>query len=141
MLSFLVLAATAGQSPAFVVENKCPAFAVTNCCHETAAPPKKMVAVKVPAAGWHVHRCPNGHEWSHTDSMAGNVAAHTCPACGLQSWVPEQRGVRIVMQEAAPAASSDPLVRYTLPTFTGSSCPGGNCPSSSSSRGLFGWRR
>jgi hypothetical protein len=29
----------------------------------------------------HSHLCPCGTVFAHPDSMAGNLAAHTCPGC------------------------------------------------------------
>lgn len=51
------------------------------------------VTVNVPK-GWHVHRCEHGHapvEWAHGD-LRGNVAAHTCPVCGMVHWNPVRYG-------------------------------------------------
>lgn len=74
-----------------------------------AAPP---APVKVTAAGWHVHRCPAGHEWSQTDASYGNRADHTCPLCGRVEWNVAQRNVRIVTpqprQPPVPPPSSRP---------------------------------
>lgn len=69
---------------------------------------KVVGTVKVAAAGWHVHRCPAGHEWSHHESSFGKVADHTCPVCGRQDWTPRERNTRIVPGEVRPAARPAP---------------------------------
>lgn len=134
---FLMLAFVLSQPPSFTVENRCT-FTVAV---KTTAPTR---TVKVVDANWHVHRCVNGHEWSHTDASYGNVSDHTCPACGSVQWQIHQHGTRIVETRTAPAATPVPaLVTYTIPQVYGtSSCPGGVCPTPSAPvRGLFGWRR
>lgn len=71
-----------------------------------AEPMPKAVTrtAKVAAYGWHVHRCANGHEWSHNDASFGNRAEHTCPKCGLVSWMPTERNTRIVEVQSAPVS-------------------------------------
>lgn len=37
--------------------------------------------------GLHVHKCPSCfNEWCHSSESAGDVAAHSCPACGTVQW-------------------------------------------------------
>lgn len=88
-----------------------------------------VTVTKVLAPGWHLHRCINGHEWSHTDAQRGDIKAHTCPICGKQDWNPKERGVRLITKETP--AQPKPLVPATQPlpkTFNPGTCPGGVCP-------------
>ena len=98
---FLLLLATCGQpEPKFfdpkavVASVPAPKFA------EDPSPAKAAPAVvRVPAFGWHVHRCPNGHEWSHPDTSFNREDEHTCPVCKTvlpRPWMPTERGVRFV---------------------------------------------
>lgn len=107
------------------------------------------VADPVPA-GDHWHTCPNGHSWHHGPGSRGSSASHSCPACGLQDWTPENapRGSPVVASgQNYPAA----VVTYTQASFSqqaqswgvSQGCPNGNCPTGqqfTSRRGLFGFR-
>lgn len=78
-------------------------------------PPKVEVRLsKLPAYGWHVHRCSRGHEWSHPDTSVGNVAEHTCPVCGERDWMPKERNTRIV-ETTKPVQTAKPVPRVLLP--------------------------
>lgn len=83
-----------------------------------APPVRQLVTIKIPAAGWHIHKCPAGHEWSHHDAK-GDVAEHTCPVCGLMSWTPTELNTRIVTRQASviagPAESKPTAASPGLP--------------------------
>ena len=57
----------------------------------------------------HSHTCKNcGHRWSHPDTMAGNVEAHTCTVCGEKQWVkdrsrPTPRSIEQVLDDIEKA--------------------------------------
>lgn len=95
------------------------------------AQPTQVVTTKVHEPGWHTHRCPNGHEWSHPDTSVNNVSAHTCPLCGLQDWTPNSTNTRIVntiKTTQTPAITVKPSVQ-TVPMIPFSQdCPDGRCP-------------
>ena len=81
---------------------------------------RPVVTVRVAAAGWHVHRCPNGHEWSHPDTAKGNRDEHTCPVCRVvlpAPWMPTDRGVRLEAVAVGPKSVVPvrPVSSYVLP--------------------------
>ena len=55
--------------------------------------------IKITAIGWHIHKCENGHEWSHRDSSKGDIEAHKCPVCGSQDWMPKETNKRIIEEK------------------------------------------
>lgn len=90
---------------------------------------KASEIVNQPAIGWHVHRCPQGHEWSHPDSSKGNLTDHTCPKCGAVTWSPVRTGVRLVEVSSSPWPPQ-PRATVAPGNFMPSAgtCPGGQCP-------------
>lgn len=121
---------------------------------------KSTVTSKVKDNGQHVHKCPScSTEWSHSDNNVNNRAAHTCPnpECGKllpPGWAKSEHNKAIVQTtkvESVPVAKAqqsqavvNELMTPTMNVFGNETCPGGNCPTSTSTstrRGLFGWRR
>lgn len=45
-----------------------------------------MLAAEMNDHNSHMHRCSCGFIWRHSNDMAGNEAAHTCPNCSKQIW-------------------------------------------------------
>lgn len=105
-MNLLILLAVCGQpEPKFFdpvpVSVPAPKFAA----EPKPAPTKAPAVAKVAAPGWHVHRCPNGHEWSHPDTSFGREDEHTCPVCKAvlsRPWWPTERGVRFVEPKTTP---------------------------------------
>lgn len=68
-----------------------------------AEPARRVVRESAP--GWHVHRCPNGHEWSHPDTAFNREDEHTCPVCRVvlpRPWLPTERNVRLTTVSPPP---------------------------------------
>ena len=137
------------------------AWAAVKPTAATPAPATTVTTrVKVPARGWHIHKCPScGHEVSHEDSNKNDKEAHTCPLCDKEypkPWYPSETGMKFVdsvtSSSSPPVTTSAPVTvtRSPIPSyvspglFSGSGdCPGGVCPPAQSyapRSGVFGGR-
>jgi hypothetical protein len=108
----MLLAAALGQPPAFTVTDNRAAFTVVD---------------NRPAPA----RAPNGFNCGAGFCRANGGGG--CPSC------PNQYGGVCICGSAPAVAAPDPVIRYVLPSYSGSSCPGGVCPVPTR-RGLFGRR-
>jgi hypothetical protein len=105
---------------------------------QAAVQPEAWVYNFVPATGYHVHKCQNGHYWDHADpGYSTDSVPHNCPECGQEAikserggWIAVYTGYRVekVKQSSLtnpPAATSgskgisaETGTVYTLPSYS-----------------------
>jgi hypothetical protein len=143
-----LLALSLAQPPAFKVENLCPAapkFTVTNLCPAAAKvePVRSLRGYPLRNTWWthpgeiHSHLLTGEHrnkwpaDWLRSLTTAEAEALHADDHEGKVNW-------RFIYERDLPVKETfksdvNPPVNLTLPSSSYQSCPGGNCPQSTTS--------